>query len=426
MTAPGMEITLSLATAIVAGLLIGAERQQDGGHVRFAGARTFTLISLLGAIGMLIDPWVAFALGLVLGALIAIAYYRDSVTRSETGVTTEIAALVTFGLGALCTTHTLPIPYTDRLLLVAAGSSATLALLSLKKPLHGFLRRVSEDDVYAVMKLLLLAVILLPLLPDADTGPWGAINPRHIGILAVLISSISFAGYIAIRVMGPRRGLGMTGFLGGLASSTAVTLSFASTARRKPALLTGCSAAIVLACSTMFPRMIVDLSVTSPALLPTLSWFLGTASVLSLSAGVYVFLRSLRVPAEPLAEAPELVVNNPFSLSMAIKFALLLTVVMVLSQAAANWLPTTGAYWSAALGAVANTDAITLSLGRLYTQGQLDQETAQQAILLVACSSIASKIGLATWLGGRSLGARIGLALSPVVLFAGFFWLRTR
>lgn len=312
MTVPGMEITLSLGTAIVAGLLIGAERQQDGRAVRFAGARTFTLISLLGAIGMLIDPWIALALGLVLGTLIAIAYYRDSVTRSETGVTTEIAALVTFALGALCTTQSLPLPYTDRLLLVAAGSSATLALLSLKKPLHGFLARVSEDDVYAVMKLLLLAVILLPLLPDNDMGPWGALNPRHIGMLAVLISSISFAGYIAIRAMGPRRGLGMTGLLGGLASSTAVTLSFSSTARKRPELVMTCTAAIVLACSTMFPRMIVDVSVTSPELLPQLVWFLGIAGGLSLIAGGYIFWKTINLRAETVSETMELEVSNPF------------------------------------------------------------------------------------------------------------------
>lgn len=423
MTVPGMEITLSLGTAIVAGLLIGAERQQDGRAVRFAGARTFTLISLLGAIGMLIDPWIALALGLVLGTLIAIAYYRDSVTRSETGVTTEIAALVTFALGALCTTQSLPLPYTDRLLLVAAGSSATLALLSLKKPLHGFLARVSEDDVYAVMKLLLLAVILLPLLPDNDMGPWGALNPRHIGMLAVLISSISFAGYIAIRAMGPRRGLGMTGLLGGLASSTAVTLSFSSTARKRPELVMTCTSAIVLACSTMFPRMIVDVSVTSPELLPQLVWFLGIAGGLSLIAGGYIFWKTINLRAETVSETMELEVSNPFSLSMAIKFAILLTAIMMLSQGASRWLPETGAYWSAALGAIANTDAITLSLGKLHSQGQLKSDITLNAILLVACSSMVSKIGLATWLGGKQLGARIGLALSPIIIMAIIFWL---
>lgn len=424
MTAPGMEITLSLGTAVVAGLLIGAERQQDGRAVRFAGARTFTLIALLGAIGMLIDPWIAFSLGLVLGALIAIAYYRDSVTRSETGVTTEIAALVTFALGGLCTTQGLPIPYTDRLLLVAAGSSATLALLSLKKPLHGFLASVSEDDVYAVMKLLLLAVILLPLLPDNDMGPWGALNPRHIGVLAVLISSISFAGYIAIRVMGPRRGLGMTGLLGGLASSTAVTLSFSSTARKKPQLVMACTAAIVLACSTMFPRMIVDLSVTSPELVPSLVWFLGTGCALSLATGVFVFWRAMSLKTDSISETTELEVSNPFSLSMAMKFAFLLTVILVLSQAAADWMPETGAYWSAILGAMANVDAITLSLGKLHHQGLLTTAMAQDTILLVVCSSFASKIALASWLGGTQLGVRVSAALAPVVLAAFVFWLR--
>ncbi|QQR90168.1 MAG: MgtC/SapB family protein [Myxococcales bacterium] len=425
MTPSGIENVLSLATALAAGLLIGAERQQDGRIGRFAGARTFSLIALLGAIGMLAHVWVSLGLALIVGTLIAIAYYRDSVSRSDKGVTTEVAALVTYALGALSTAKELDMPYTDRLLLVAAGASVVLALLSLKKPLHGFLRNVSEEDVFSVMKLLLLAAILLPLLPNADMGPWGTLNPRHIGLLAVLISSISFAGYIAIRVMGPGRGLGLTGLLGGLASSTAVTVSFSGHAKQRRSLTTACAAAIVLASSTMFPRMMVDISVTSPALLPEVMWFLGAAGLSSLILGSVLFWQASigRSPGErsTINEAATLDVSNPFSLSMAIKFAGLFTLVLLLSRAAAHLLPETGVYLSATFGAVANVDAITLSLGKLHEQGQVSTAAARHSVYLVAASNFASKTLLAGLLGGKELGIRIGISLAFSLAVAAFF-----
>jgi len=220
MSAEGLELLLSIFTALAAGFVIGAEREQ-GEDATFGGIRTFPMFGLAGAIGMLVGWWALAVMGLALGILLAIAYLRES--KESLGLSTEVAAIITFGLGALCTARDLEMPTTDRLLLVASGATATLALLSVKRPLHRLVQHVSEEDIFATTKLLVLSVVVLPLLPNEEMGPWGAFNPFSIGILVVLISGIGFAGYVAIRIFGARRGFGLTGLLGGLASSTAVS-----------------------------------------------------------------------------------------------------------------------------------------------------------------------------------------------------------
>ena len=256
MSHEGVETLLSLAAALVAGLLIGFERQQGDRRGLFAGIRTFPLFALAGALGMLIDIWLMTALAIGIGFVVALAYYRSTEGRSNIGTSTEIAALVTFGLGALCTSKHLPISFSDRLLLVGAGASMVMALLSFREPLHKFVSKVSLEDVYATSKLLLLSIIVLPTLPNRFMGPYESLNPFRIGILVALVSAIGFAGFIAVRIAGPTRGLGLTGFFGGFASSTAVTLSFSSYARSSSALINACALGITLASATTFMRIL--------------------------------------------------------------------------------------------------------------------------------------------------------------------------
>ncbi|MFW5921259.1 MAG: MgtC/SapB family protein [Polyangiales bacterium] len=408
-----LQILAALGTALAAGFVVGAEREQRGEPGKFGGARTFPLYALAGAVGMLIGTWLLVTLALSVGALLAISYVRDTRPGEGHGMSTQVAALVTFGLGAMCTAEQMPLLFGERLLLVAAGATATLALLSFKQPLHGFIQRVSQEDVYATVKLLLLAVIVLPLLPDRELGPWEALNPRHIGLLVVLISGLSFAGYVAVRIFGARRGLGLTGLLGGLASSTAVTLTFSGRAREQPRLVSSCAVAIVLASSTMFPRALVEIYAVSGALGDVALWpYLATTTV-GVTAGGVLYARSKGTGED--APDPSLEIRNPFSVTHAVKFAAVFTVVLLISRGASFYLDTAGVYLAAVVTGLADVDAITLSIARMHASGTLDTRTAVEAAGTAAVTNTVSKALLAAVLGGPRLGARIAIAMLGAV-----------
>lgn len=422
MTEHGLSVLISVATALLAGFVIGAEREQEA-HAGFGGVRTFPLFALAGALGALVHVALLVALGLALGALLAVSYYRgtrpgDDGESGDLGISTEMAALTTFGLGALSTTDALGLSLTDRLLLVGAGSTAVLALLSLKRRLHAFVAMVSKEDVYATTKLLLLSVVLLPLLPDESMGPWEALNPRGIGLLVVLISGIGFAGYVAVRVLGAEKGLGLTGLLGGLASSTAVTLSFSGRAKESPALVPACAVAIVLAGSTMFPRLAVELAAVSPSLALRAAWPLGAAAAAGIGAGGFLYFRLSRASREEAQSDRPLALKNPLTLSSALKFAALFTGVLLISAAASAWFAEAGVLVSALVTGLADADAISLSVARMHARGTLGDEVAVLAVGLAAGSNTISKVAIAWFLGGRALAWRLAVAFA-VALAAG-------
>jgi len=415
-TERGLTILFCLATALAAGLLIGAEREQQG-QKTFGGIRTFPLVALTGALAALVHVWALVALAVAVGGLLGVSYWRDTRDESDEeriGLSTEIAAITTFALGALATAEWIGLATQERLLLVGAGATAVLGLLALKRALHDFVRRVSRDDVLATAKLLLLSVVVLPILPDQDTGPWGALNPRSIGVLVVLISAIGFAGYVAIRVFGARKGLGLTGLLGGLASSTAVTLTFSGRAKQSPELVTACSVAIVLASATMFPRIALELSAVSPTLAAAAAWPLGVAGAVGLAAGGLLFLR-LSSERGAAVEAP-LELKNPLTLSSAFKFAALFTGVLLVSKAAQTYLDDTGVYLSALVAGLADVDAISLSVARLHAEGTLELGPAVTAVGTAVASNTLSKTVIALVLGGSKLAIRVGAAMGAALL----------
>jgi uncharacterized membrane protein (DUF4010 family) len=193
------EAIWSLLIATLLGLLVGLERErkrQDRGSI-FAGIRTFPLIALFGALTALLQPLVGVAvvpLGLLaLGALLALSYWRTS-QGEKVGGTTEVAALVTFGLGV---TAGLGFYVT-----ALAGAVIATGVLSLRAELHAFAGRLTSEDLYAVVRFAAVSLVVLPLVPDAAYGPWEVLNPRTIWLLVVLISGVSFVGYVATQLFG--------------------------------------------------------------------------------------------------------------------------------------------------------------------------------------------------------------------------------
>jgi uncharacterized membrane protein (DUF4010 family) len=417
-----LEPFVSFAVALGAGFLIGLQREQSAAHDGrpeggySGGIRTFPITALAGGLSMMLaerlTPWIFPAALAVFLAPVLVAYFFEVRSGGDRGVASEAAFAVTFLLGGLALSGRMPSPPAHRLLLVGALAVALTGLLSLKQPLHLLASRVSKEDLYSTVKFLVLAVIILPVLPNQDFGPLNALNPFSIGLMVVLMAGIGFAAYVAIRLAGPGRGLGITGLIGGLISSTAVTLSISGRARKSPALAVPGALAVVLACTVMTVRMAILVAVTNPPLLRKAGPMFGAMTAAGALAAAALYLRSRRDADGRAAE--EVSFHNPFELSQAFKFGLLFTIILFASKAATHHLGGAGAYLAAAGGGFMDVDAVTLSLSRLAGAG-LGDRTALGALLLGAASNSAAKAGMALVLGGWAYGRWILAALAFTV-----------
>lgn len=409
---------LALAYALAVGLIIGLERgwsQRDKSEgQRFAGLRTFAITSLLGGLLPLLTHvlpetfvlvlWVAVFFSIT--ALVVVAHLLEARQTSDFGITTELALLLTFLLGSLCAIGLVEI----------AVPAAVIAafLLSLKPLLHGWLERLQQRELFAILQMLLISVVLLPLLPNEGIGPGNVINPYLVGWMVVLITGISFVGYFAIKVLGSHRGILLTGLLGGLASSTAVTLSLSRIGKAQQQGHKLLVAAILLAAGTMFPRMLLEVAVLNQELLRSLFWPL-TAMMLVTYVGVFYLIRRARQGAK----AVHIGIDNPFDIVTALKFAALLVVILILAHYAHEYFDALGIYAVAAISGLTDVDAITLSLAKMSVNG-LSNTVAVPAILLAASVNTAVKVGLVATLGHPNMRLASG-AIAGCALAAGWF-----
>lgn len=421
MTTPALPIDLQLhpamgglAAALAVGLLIGLERgwhernQADGNRV--AGLRTFALVGLFGGVTATLRqdfgtwPLAAGLLGLaVLGAM----SYREWVrTSGSLGVTTTIASLLTYALGALAASGA-------PALAVGVAVVATV-LLDLKPTLHSWLLLIEHRELSAALQMLVLTVVVLPLLPDQTYGPFDALNPHQLWWAVVLVSGLSLAGHVAMRFSGPQRGLLWTGLLGGLASSTAATLALARRTRLEPGLLDAASAGTLAACGVMFLRMAVIITSLQPVL--------GLALAAPLLSGAAVLLvlglkqwRRRRPDAPPAPPSDEVA---PFDLSVAVGFGAFLGLMAVLTRAAHHWFGTSGLYGLALVSGVADVDAIVISVSRMHGGAGLSTTAAMLAIGLATTANALSKATIARISGNTELGRRVLVGNAVAMLVA--------
>ena len=412
------EIFLGFLVALAAGSLIGLERQQSrvlDKKPSIGGVRTFPLIALAGALSALLahtmGVWPILGALVVVGAFLAVSYFQEWERETFPGITTQVAALITFLLGVLALLPGLPVATGQRYLLIVASAGVVMALLSFKEPLHQAVERVSDDDIYATAKFVILALVVLPLLPDRTFGPLDVLNPFDTGLMIVLIAGISFLGYIATRIAGARMGMAVTGLLGGLVSSTAVTVSLATRVRESPPTVTLATVAILTASATMFARILVVVGIVDLHLLPVLMWPIGTMMVVGYGVALAFYLRSRqdRHGTEPVS------LRNPFELGLAFKFGLFYAIVIFVTKAAQTFLGDRGLYVSSILAGLADVDAITISMARFHREG-LVATTAATAITLAAITDTAVKAGIAAWLGGRELGVRVTMGLGTTLV----------
>lgn len=394
-------------------MAVGIEREwsghASGPGARFAGARTFLLLGLVGGIaGWLAGRGLAApasVLLLVAGALAIAAYVSAARRALEDAIdgTTEVAAVAVLGLGFLSGL--------GELRLAAAMGAVIVLALREKSAIQGFVRRIGEVELRAALQFAVLALVLLPILPEGPYGPLGGVYPRELWLVVLLVSGLNFGGYLARRVVGETRGTAVAGILGGLVSSTAVALSFSRQSAegrgRDHALALG----VVGACTTLLPRLAVLCLALRPALLPALAALFLPPFLVGLGLVVTGFLRSAGGADGPPAAAG----RSPLRLGSAMLLALGFQAVLMLMVWVRQQFGSVGVLTSAALLGLTDMDALTLSMTRLAAAPAM-VPVAATAMGIGVLANTVLKLAVVLTVGRGSFRWRAGGALVAIGL----------
>lgn len=381
--------------SLLMGLLLGLERERSRAKDEglFAGIRTFPILALSGFVAALAKdaPLVLPSVLLAIAALAVASYLRTA--ASHVGATTEITAVLAPLLGALVAWGQAPF--------AAALAVIVALLLTLKAPLHKIAGNVTADEILAILKFGVVAVVLVPLLPTQPIGPYGAIVPRQIGLVVVILSAVSLGGYLLVRILGNRAGWAVAGLMGGLASSTAVTLSFSGKARAVPALgpvLAGgvLLASVVLYLRTLFLALVFDHALgvhMAPRL--SLMFLIGLLLALGLLRGADT--------AEPGGAA----LGNPVELGRAAGLAAIFAAIVIGARAAQAELGSAGLWAAGAVGGLVDVDSVTVAVARLHQQGVAPIHAAAGSVLLATLANLVVKGGIVALVGGGAIARRV-------------------
>lgn len=387
-----LDAAMRLAIAVLLGALIGLQREQS--QSRLGGIRTFPLVALLGALaGFLPGPW-PVAAGLV--ALMGVAVGASRPPKDDSGgITSEVALLATFLIGAYAAKGSLA---------VTGLAGATVAvLLQFKPELHGAVDKLGEEDMRAIMRFAVVAMIILPILPNEAYGPQGTLNPRESWLMVVLVVGLSLAGYIAYKFIGKRGGMLTAGLLGGTISSTATAFGYSQQAARQPKSASIAGGVVALACAVVFVRIMVELAVVAPKVLEkgALPMSLAAVAAAGFAFGVFYFSSGEPDGVEP---------KNPGGMLAAVSFGVGYALVGLL-MALGHGKFTGSEYLVAAVSGLTDVDAVTLSTGRLARSGAIEADLAWRLALVAASSNTLFKAGLVTVVSKRLLMRRVGLPL---------------
>jgi uncharacterized membrane protein (DUF4010 family) len=400
-------LTVSLAIGLLVGLERGWRGREEEDHQRAAGFRTFALSGLLGGIAGAVSLQAG---GAVIGftfvaytAAFAAFHWLEATIDRDLSATSVVAGMVTFLLGTLAVVGDLRI--------AIACAVAVSILLALRDPIHRWVATLTWQEIRAVLTLLAMSFLLLPFLPHRTVDPWGAINPYEIWLLAILIAATSFGGYVAIRAFGDRYGVLLTATMGGLASSTITTLTFARLGREHPASARLLSAGILIAGVVMTIRVGVVAMALNEALLPKLAVpLIVLASILGLSGAALLF-------GNRDHKSPALEITNPLALGSALKLAAFIAAVMLTSKLLHWAFGNLGVLIVAGVSGLADVDAATISMARMGGNA-LALETATQGILIAVAVNTVAKAVMTSWVGGWAVGGRVSAVSVVAVLGA--------
>jgi uncharacterized membrane protein (DUF4010 family) len=387
----------AFAISIGIGLLIGLERERKPDAK--AGLRTFALAAMFGCLAAMLgeksgSAWLLGIGMLMLAAMMLVALARDPQDDGDPGTTSVVALMLCYGLGAL-------VWYRHATLAVMLAITTTV-LLYFKGQLQTVTRSLTHRDLISILQFAVLSLVVLPILPNQDYGPYQALNPHQIWWMVVLISGLSLAGYAALRIVGNRHGAPLLGFFGGLVSSTATTLVFARHARDDAELTETATLVILIANLVVTLRIGVIAVLLAPGLLAPLAGVLGIGLLGGLVVAVFKWRTLTAADELPLPE-----VSNPTEIRTALSFGLLYAVVLLLSAWLQDSAGSQGLYLVAFVSGFTDIDAIALSTLRLFNQDTLAAGPTVVAISLASLSNLVFKSGLVVAIGGRTLALRV-------------------
>ena len=399
--------TLGVVIAALGGAAVGLERQwsghADGEDARFAGIRTFTMLgTVAGLSGTLWTAGMRGPAAILLGgavAIVTVGYVAGS--RRDLDGTTEVAALIVLAAGFLAGIQAVAF---------ASGLIAVLVLLLLEKSrLHHLVRQIDDVGLRSGVRFAVMALVVLPLLPEGPYGPLGGVRPRQLWMLVLFFSGLSFAGYIARRLVGVGRGYLVAGLLGGLVSSTNVTFTFARTSRTDHGLDNALAFGAVAASAMLFPRVLLATTILNPEVVAPLTVYLAAPALLAL---VIIVIGALRSDGPTVTVMPP---ANPLQLRSALQMAVLFQVVlMVVNGARAVW-GASGVFASAAVLGLTDVDALTVSMTKDVADS-LSPAVASAAIAVGVLSNTAMKLALAVSLGSRQFRLITGCSLALMLI----------
>ncbi|EKO3468662.1 MgtC/SapB family protein [Vibrio fluvialis] len=402
----GQSVVWNLLVALLLGAIVGTQRgwvaRNNVEGSRVAGIRTFSLVGLYGGLSAILAAhYSPLLLGFALLALVvlaSIAFVLKQRKSQDISITGVVSLLVTFVLGSLAVS--------GEPVLAAAAAVITAVVLDNKKELHEALQKLQEYELDAALRLMLISIVMLPLLPNQSYGPWQALNPYEIWWMVVLIASISFLGYFAIKIGGAKRGVLFTSVFAGFSSSTALTLQFSNLSRDQPTISPLLASGILLCCGTMFPRLLIVASLINTELTPIL-WPVIVVMMIGLHIPAWFIWRSTDVDFNEDQSANH---KNPLALQSALWFGVILAIIMLLAHALSDWFGQAGTLALSAVSGITDVDAITLALGRQSTHS-LDAYTAAMGIIIAASVNTLVKMGMVISIGDRGLWVRVAPAM---------------
>ena len=428
-----MEV-MAFVIAILLGALIGLQREYHQQHTKrqhFAGLRTFILICLFGAMcgyvsNEIVNSFSIIIVGFIAVILLAVVSYIVSYLKyKDTTATTEVAAIIAFIIGVLCSF--------GLLLMATVLGIVIAAFLTFKERLHLFAKKIAQKELYAIVTFALISLVILPFLPNRNYSPMDVpvlrdilsaifnqnilsqldvFNFYYIWLMVILVAGISFLGYILVKTLGAKKGYGLTGFVGGLVSSTAVTLSVSRESKSHKKIVFPFVLAVVIASSMTFIRMIIEVIVVNNALLKTIFIPLGVMAVVGYVSALFLWMRKTKTK-----KIKEIEFKQPFALAPAIKFGLFFALIILIARVAQLVAGSVGLYFTSVLSGLADVDAITLTMSSLSATGKISSNVAATCIILAAASNTLVKAGIAWFLGEKKFAKYIAIIFALILVF---------